>query len=387
MLFFDFRYKGNRCREQTLLPDIPANRKKLAAVLTRIQAEITLDTFNYRSYFPNSELAERFEAMAQSIHPAERVPLLRDFAEEWFEENAVTWKRSMQKTVRCNLHAHVIPKFGALHVNHIAKSDILKFRAELSKGRSGSGKPLSADRINHIMTTLRLILAEASDRFCFATPFQGIKALPIPRTDVDPFSIQEVRLILENVRPDFRNYYTVRFLTGLRTGEIDGLKWKYVDFERHLVLIRETVVDGEPDTPKTLSSTRDVRMSQLVFEALLSQQPVTGGWSEYVFCTRVGKPLCHRNITKRVWYPMLGQLALKKRRPYQTRHTAATLWLAAGENPEWIARQLGHSSTQMLFQIYSRFVPNLTRQDGTAADRLLHAYLWGATRGTKHEAD
>ena len=57
------------------------------------------------------------------------------------------------------------------------------------------------------------------------------------------------------------------------------------------------------------------------------------------------------------------------------RHTAATLWLAAGENPEWVARQLGHTSTEMLFKTYSRFVPNITRRDGSAMDRLLRANI------------
>lgn len=47
------------------------------------------------------------------------------------------------------------------------------------------------------------------------------------------------------------------------------------------------------------------------------------------------------------------------------------LLVASGEAPEWIARQLGHSSTEMLFRVYSRYVPNLTRQDGSAIDRLL----------------
>ncbi|HOI66111.1 MAG TPA: site-specific integrase, partial [Thiomonas arsenitoxydans] len=47
------------------------------------------------------------------------------------------------------------------------------------------------------------------------------------------------------------------------------------------------------------------------------------------------------------------------------------LWLAAGENPEWIARQMGHTSTEMLFKVYSRYVPNLTRRDGSAFERLL----------------
>lgn len=91
----------------------------------------------------------------------------------------------------------------------------------------------------------------------------------------------------------------------------------------------------------------------------------------------MGNPLNHNNVTKRVWYPLLDELGLKRRNPYQTRHTAATLWLAAGESPEWIARQMGHSTTRMLFTVYSRYVPNLTRQDGSAMDRLLVAKGFG----------
>jgi integrase len=67
----------------------------------------------------------------------------------------------------------------------------------------------------------------------------------------------------------------------------------------------------------------------------------------------------------------LRYLKMRPRRPYQTRHTAATLWLAAGERPEWIARQLGHTTTQMLFKVYSRYVPNLTRNDGSAFKAIL----------------
>jgi len=71
-------------------------------------------------------------------------------------------------------------------------------------------------------------------------------------------------------------------------------------------------------------------------------------------------------------YPLLRYLELDKRRPYQTRHTAATLMLASGENPEWVARVLGHANTDMLFRVYSRFVPNLTRQDGRAFAGLIN---------------
>ena len=68
---------------------------------------------------------------------------------------------------------------------------------------------------------------------------------------------------------------------------------------------------------------------------------------------------------------MLEDLVIPYRRPYDTRHTAATLMLASGESPEWIANQLGHSNTKMLFSVYSNFVPNLTRNDGSAMDRLI----------------
>jgi len=73
------------------------------------------------------------------------------------------------------------------------------------------------------------------------------------------------------------------------------------------------------------------------------------------------------------------------RRPYQCRHTAATLWLGAGENPEWIARQLGHTTTEMLFRVYSRYVPNLTRRDGSAFERLLVSTLGAPSPVTQGE--
>jgi integrase len=110
-------------------------------------------------------------------------------------------------------------------------------------------------------------------------------------------------------------------------------------------------------------------MSQPVFDAFVAMKARTGSY-EYVFVNNNGKPLKHDNVTKRVWYPLLKFVGLEKRNPYQLRHTAATLWLGAGENVEWIANQMGHSNTEMLFRVYSRYVPNLTRQDGTEADRM-----------------
>jgi len=156
---------------------------------------------------------------------------------------------------------------------------------------------------------------------------------------VMPFSLDEVNRILNTARPDFKNYFTVRFFTGMRTGEVHGLKWKYIDFERRQILVRESIVLGEEDELKTDGSTRDIQMSQIVLDAFKLQHQVTGGKSDYVFCNQAGKPLDNKNFVNRVWAPLLRHLDLAHRKAYHMRHTATTLWLASGEAPEWIARR------------------------------------------------
>ncbi|EQD74764.1 phage integrase family protein, partial [mine drainage metagenome] len=194
------------------------------------------------------------------------------------------------------------------------------------------------------------------------------------RIDILPFSFAETRLIISTIRADYRPYMIVRFFTGLRTGELHGLQWKYVDFARRQILVRETFARGKREYTKTDGSQREIAMSEPVYEALLAQRQHTGDQA-LVFCTAHGAPLDNDNFTHRVWYPLLRHLGLDARRPYQTRHTAATLWLAAGENPEWVARQLGHVDTTMLFKTYSRFIPNLTRTDGSAFNALVSSVI------------
>jgi integrase len=385
-LFFDFSYRGKRCREYTKLIDTVSNRKKIERVLDRIVEQIALGSFNYREFFPNSKNAGKLEqeelavskaSVAEAVsnlgsEAAKTTPLFKEFAETWFAEKSVEWRNSHKKTIRADIDKRLIPRFGEMMVGNISKAEILSFRADLAKAPArNKNSTLSNPRINKILDPLRQVLCEAADRFDFRTPFQNIKQLRRKRPDVEPFSLMEVRTIIETVRPDFKDYFTTRFLTGMRTGEVHGLKWKYVDFARRLILIRETVVDGEETYTKTDSSQREIEMSQLVFDSLKAQEKSTSRISEFVFCNREGQPLDYKNVNNRVWKPLLRHLGLRIRRPYQCRHTAATLWLAAGENPEWIARQLGHSTTEMLFRVYSRYVPNLTRRDGSAMERLL----------------
>lgn len=378
MLFFDFRYKGQRCREYTKLTDTSAHRKRMEKILARIEAEITLGTFVYSDYFPDSKKSAFFDGLNSRAKSEKRnepevednIPTLAEFTETWLSEMRVEWRDSHCRSVTNTLKAYTLPAFGERKVSDITKADILQFRTSLAKEPLRKSTPLKASSINKALTPLRMMLNEAAERYDFNSPFRGIKTLRVQRVDVEPFSLEEVQTFLDIVRDDFHAYYTVRFFTGMRTGEIDGLQWRYVDFDRREILIRETIVKGKMTYTKTDGSQRDIYMSRPVYEALKEQYKATGG-GRFVFCNTYGEPLSNNNVTKRVWHPTLRFLGMKRRPPYQTRHTAATLWLAAGESPEWIARQMGHTTTEMLFRVYSRYVPNLTRQDGSAFERLL----------------
>lgn len=400
-LILDFYYRSIRCREHTALTDTASNRKRLEKLLTRIEEEISLGTFDYARYFPTSKVAKKFaqSPMTDAVKSLGIVvaggdvpinsgagygpdaPLFKEFAEIWLSEKQVEWRQSYQTSIKEVLDMHLIPKFGDQMVSRITKADVLAFRAQLAKVPArGKTTTLSNSRLNRILNPLRQILNEAADRFDFRTPFMSLKQLKVKKSDVQPFALDEVRRIIDTVRKDYRYYYIARFFTGMRTGEVDGLKWKYVDFERRIIMVRETIVMGREEYTKTDASQRDIQMSQIVHDALKEQEKATRHLSAYVFVNRNGTTLDHKNVTNRVWYPLLRHLGLIPRRPYQTRHTAATLWLAAGENPEWIARQMGHSTTEMLFRVYSRFVPNLTRRDGSAFERLLTGVLGDGTR-------
>ncbi len=391
LLFLDFYYRGIRCREQTALPDTPENRRRVQALMKRIEKEIKQGLFDYAATFPHSRKAAQFgnpasdstntpkllmpraATSAVTPHPVPDTPTFSDFSVTWRAEMTPQWRRLHRLSVDAIFDAHLLPTFGQRSLSSITKSDVLALRAELAKLPGRAGKTLSPASINKTIGILRQCMTEASERFGLPDTFKGVKRLKARRPDVQPFSLAEVEKIRSTIRPDFRNYVTTRFFTGMRTGEINGLKWKYVDFENGLILVREVYSAGESEeNVKTETSLRDIPMLPMVKEALQRQWDARRDDSEYVFRSREGNPIDAHNFANRIWYPLLRHLDLEKRRPYQTRHTTATLMLASGENPEWIARLMGHANTQMLFTVYSRFVPNLTRMDGLAFTGLIN---------------
>jgi integrase len=109
----------------------------------------------------------------------------------------------------------------------------------------------------------------------------------------------------------------------------------------------------------------------------LNQQRLIAGGSALVFPNPRGGHVNVDNLRRRVWYTALDNAGLKRRDLYNTRHTFATHALASGEDPGWVAKMLGHTTLLMLMTRYYRYIPNLTRQDGSLLARQL-----GRRRGT-----
>lgn len=305
--------------------------------------------------------------------PPTRTPLFRTFYVQWREEKLPEWKPLHLMGVDQIADAHLLPWFGEQVVAEITRENVLAFRAHLAKLPGTKGKRMSASRINKVFLILNQILSEAALRYRFENPMKDVRKLKQPRPEIEVFTLEEVRKICDTVDEHYRDYVLCRFFTGMRTGEIDGLKWSRVDFTREVIEVRETFSAGvTSDGAKTLGSVRDIPMLPLVKKVLVARhsasRPKRG---DYVFTSQLGKPISAKNFTNRVFYPALDRLGIARKAPYCTRHTAATLLLASGENPEWVAKFLGHSDTTMLFTRYSKYVPNLTRQDGSAASAFL----------------
>jgi integrase len=190
------------------------------------------------------------------------------------------------------------------------------------------------------------------------------------RPDIHPLSFDEKAQFLAALSFRWRPYFEVAFGTGLRPSEQLALSWPHIDWERKVIRVREGWREGQRTRLKTAGSHRDVDILPPVRRALEEQRLIAGD-NPLVFPNRLGGHINLRNLRRRVWYPALAKAGLRRRDLYNTRHTFATHALASGEDPGWVAKMLGHTTLTMLMTRYYRYVPNLTRKDGTLLSRRL----------------
>jgi integrase len=369
---FDFHLYGCRFREGSQLMATPKNLASTKATLKQMNAEIDLGTFQYRDYFPKSKKVAKFEKLQREAHPDRQYPFFDNFANQWFERKKATWKNSYRDTLRGALDKYLIPHFGNTLVNEITLAQVDYFRQDLKEGVKKDGsRLLSNRRINFLMWPLVAIISLAAEECKFEYPLRRYKSLKEEKAESNPMTIDEVRKFLVKVPQKWEDYFLIRFWTGMRSCEVHGLEWKHIDFDHRLIRIRQNWVNGEVCDVKTPKSRRELKMCDTVLDAFKRIQAVKTGNSNFVFLAPTGLPPSTHFISRKLWFPTLKAAGLKPRRPYETRHTAAVLHIAAHENPLYISHMLGHSDTRLLFEVYAPYVANASRLDGSAFDSLM----------------
>ena len=209
-----------------------------------------------------------------------------------------------------------------------------------------------------VIARLRSIFATAYRRKLVATdPMRHVANIREPRRDADPFDLEETRRIIEAAEGWERAFVTVLLYTGMRPGELIALHWDAIDWKLGLILVRATQSRRYGrGLPKTKGSERDVEMIGPVRDALHDQRARSQLKGDLVFPSLAGKAFDLANIRARHWPRILQRAKVRPRTIYQCRHTFARLAIEHGDTPQHVAAQLGHTSVEMVFRVYSKWM-------------------------------
>lgn len=197
------------------------------------------------------------------------------------------------------------------------------------------------------------------DEIIDKNPLDRVKNLSVSTREPEPFNSVEKAKILEQLNGQEKNLIQFAFWSGLRTSELIELSWQDVDFDKNRFYVRRAKVRGQVKCTKTSSGSRTVELQPEAREALLNQFAFTGQFGETIFHdSRTGQPWkSDQPIRKAVWTPALKNAGVKYREPYQTRHTFASTLLSRGEQPMWVAQQMGHKDWGQIRKVYGRWIP------------------------------
>lgn len=198
---------------------------------------------------------------------------------------------------------------------------------------------------------------------------------PQPK-DLRTLSAQEVHQLLKLVSGHrFEPVYVLAVTTGMRQGEILGLKWEDVELDSEILRVRRTLWKGMTSAPKTKNSIRAIALSSHAARCLRGYRAKCEAgevpFSEWVISSRNGTPMTRHNLVNRSWYPLLEEMGLDRMPFHNLRHTCATLLLASNVHPKMVQSLLGHSSIEITLNTYSHVLPEMQGVVVVAMDEIL----------------
>lgn len=258
-----------------------------------------------------------------------------------------TYKEYISQFENC-----IKPFFENYDLKDITRLDLKKWQSSLIE----SGK--SGKTVNNYRTVLNNILEEArKDGLIERNHFVDIDKEKILKPDIVPFSLDEIKLILEHAAGWEKWFIQISFFTGMRTGELLALKWEDINFFSKQIYIKKSVRKGIVSEPKTESSVRIIDMLPVVEEAFNELKFGTFMKNGYVFLDSSNNIFYDSSfIREGVWRRALKSAKLDYRALYQTRHTFASLMISKGEDILWVSKTLGHSNLQTTLTKYAKFI-------------------------------
>jgi len=265
----------------------------------------------------------------------------------------------------------LIPELGSIPLSKLKPEHIVSAYARWANIRY-RGRLLSAQTLLHFHRILHRALDRAVKwQELAANPVAAVDPPRVPRHQITPLDIEQSKALLAVTASDkeYGPVVALTLLTGMRIGEVTGLRWEDIDFRRNTISVRRSVqhINGYGlliKEPKT-GHGRTVAVSDQAIAVLDS----IDRHYEYVFSLD-GNPL-NGNAVRRHFRDLLTLAHLPMVRFHDLRHTHATLLLAQDVHPKVVSERLGHARIAITLDTYSHVLPNLQQDAVQRLDSLL----------------
>jgi integrase len=316
-------------------------RKEVASKLTKAMAE--------------RDAGMVFDALSLSVG---------NYLDRWLDSRRDTLRRRTWVRYEEIVRLHLKPSLGNTKLDKVSALQIQSlYRAKLEEG-------LSPRTVQIIHATLYKALKQAVKWTLLSRNIvDSVDPPRVPKGEIRPLSEEQVKKLLETAQGDkLEALYILAVHTGMRSGEILGLRWQDVDLQSGTVQVRRSVFGGRTEAPKSANGNRSIRLTETSIRALQHHERA----SEWVFSTSVGTPISVHNLHNRSWKPLLARAGLPHNtRFHDLRHTCATLLLTKGVHPKIVQEMLGHFSITITLDTYSHVLPNMQEKAVEAMEDIL----------------
>ncbi len=305
---------------------------------------------------------------------------------EWLVAIRPTLRPSTFASYSMNVAAYIRPALGGVVLQRLTAADLNQLYGNLLDHGKRDGSGLSVRSVRYVHTLVRKSLADALKLGHLARNVADFATAPRQRTkrEMKAWTAEEARTFLDTTKDDrFGIAWRLLLATGMRRGELLGLRWPDVDLDGARLSITRAVVNvnhvATPSEPKTSRGRRQVALDSATVAALRTwkarqaQERLSWGSgyqdSGLVICREDGSPSHPERLT-RSFEQAVARSGLRPIRLHDLRHTCATLALRVNVHPSIVAQRLGHD-VSVLLSTYSHVLPSMSEQAAEQIGALL----------------